>query len=193
MAKSNGYAPKYAYDDNPKSKFVMLYCDMAKSEQMRALTPRLKSFYYDCRIQSGEDKARANLAKHIEERFDNPYANDNTWSDEIKAESAKVKLQEDIKQAFKDGKFTFPTNRLKEYGYNRCQASRLFEGLIATGFVEKVEDNSRRQKENLYKFSAEWKKKSGEDIRVILKELSEKYHPKKQDKDNKPTKRSKKS
>ena len=183
--KYDNYAPQYAYYDNPKSEqFARLYADMAKSDQVQSLSPALKAFYYDCRIQSADKHAVANLIKHTQETVKNPFEDDTTWADGINEEAAKKWMQDTISYRLKNGYFTFPAKRLEEYGYNRCQASRHFEALIATGFIEKAEDNSKRMKENLYKFDVRWKTKTADEIRHILKELSEKYHkkPKKTDK-----------
>lgn len=57
------------------------------------------------------------------------------------------------------GYFTMPAKRLKEFGLDvgTCH-KRAFKELEENGFIEVIENNRLRHKENIYKLSAKWKK-----------------------------------
>ena len=59
----------------------------------------------------------------------------------------------------KDGFFTMPNARLKDYGLKPDTCYRTaFKELMNAGFIEVIEGNKHRHIENIYRLSTAWKK-----------------------------------
>lgn len=146
--KTTNQAPPWAVEDNPYSKWARLYVDILKSSAFQALSKPAQMFYFVCLANMHDDKARASLKNHIMETHES-----------IEAAGRLYNLDIDKYLDSKNGYFIMPAKHLKQYGYTRGNGWKLMNELIDAGFVEKVEANKHRKKENVYRFSTAWKRK----------------------------------
>ena len=127
-------------DNNPltsltdKDNFAIIYEGALTSKQYTSMSPTARQLYIACISQNMSGKGKANL--HL---FNKQHGTDYNE---------------------KKGYFTMPNKRIKDYGLspNTCH-KHSFKELINTGFIEVIENNKHRHIENIYRFSAEWKKK----------------------------------
>lgn len=135
--------PEWQYHDNAYGSFAIIRADIAKSPQFQALSAPARLFYFICNMQAREPKAQATLIKHFEEV--------NVFKGNPK--EADTSFYKD----WNKGYFVFPKDHLKKYGYKQPYAVKLMKELIEAGFIEKVEDNSKIWKVNVYRFSGKFK------------------------------------
>lgn len=71
----------------------------------------------------------------------------------------KFNRQNGKNYSHEQGYFTMPAKRIKEFGLDvgTCH-KRAFKELEENGFIEVIENNRLRHKENIYKLSTKWKK-----------------------------------
>lgn len=136
--------PKWQYFNGKESTFALIHSDLVLSEPFKKLSSSAKRFYYDCRINASRSIARKSLAKHLREDME---ANG--------MESDVISMEIDRK--LNEGYFVMPADHLKLFGYSRQQGYNMMLELQRGGFVEKVECNKHRKKENVYKFSTNFK------------------------------------
>ena len=68
------------------------------------------------------------------------------------------KFQNEAGEKYKNGAFTFPAKHIESFGFKRQNAATLFRQLEEAGFIDILEKNGHRHKENVYAFSTRWKK-----------------------------------
>ena len=129
--RKNDYEPDYRACVGKHDNFGMIYCGMLKSTQYQSLTIGERQFYNVCRAQAQSEKGRSCLYKH--------------------GIDYNTNYNHDID-------FVFPSSHLKEYGYDRSNASRYFRRLAEKGFIEIKEDNQIRKHVNVYAFTDKWKR-----------------------------------
>lgn len=127
-------------DNNPltsltdKDNFAIIYEGALTCKQYISMSPTAKQLYIACISQNMSKKGTANL--HLFNKQHGTNYNE------------------------KSGYFTMPNKRIKDYGLspNTCH-KHSFKELINAGFIEVIENNKHRHIENIYRFSAAWKKK----------------------------------
>lgn len=117
-----------------RESFAMIYEGMVTHERFKKLNPSAKILCLYCQIQRKSREGRANLYK--------------------------FNRQNGTNYNHEQGYFTMPTKRIKEFGLDvsTCR-KRSFKELIENGFIEVIENNRLRHKENIYKLSTKWKTK----------------------------------
>lgn len=129
-------------DKGTENGFAMLYADLRISEQFNKLSGAAQRFYTDCRINASRTAARKSLAAHVAE--------------DMQGEDHAV-IQMTITNMLNDGCFVMPAKHLEIFGYTRQQGYNYMLELQKAGFVEVVERNKHRRKENIYQFSTNFK------------------------------------
>lgn len=114
-------------------RFTYIYDGTLTSQQYTSLSPSAQRLYIACASQRMSATGLANL--HL---FNQQHGTDYNE---------------------KDGYFTMPNKRIREYGLkpNTCRTNS-FKELINAGFIEVVENNKHRKIENIYRLSTAWKK-----------------------------------
>lgn len=116
-----------------KDWYAIIYDGALTSKQYTSMSLSARQLYVSCISQRTSGKGKANL--HL---FNQQHGTDYNE---------------------KDGYFTMPNKRLIEYGLKPGTCHRTsFRELINAGFIEVVENNRHRHIENIYRFSAAWKK-----------------------------------
>lgn len=117
-----------------KDNYTYIYDGTLTSKQFTSLSPTTRNLYFACCSQRRSKKGTANL--HL------------------------FNQQHGTNYSEKDGYFTMPNKRIKDYGLspNTCH-KRSFKELINAGFIEVIENNKHRHIENIYRLSTAWKKK----------------------------------
>lgn len=144
-------------DKGTEKTFAMLYADLRLSDQFKGLSGAAQRFYTDCRINASRTAARKSLAAHI--------------SEDMQGED-HTEIQKAINKMFDDGCFVMPAKHLELFGYTRQQGYNYMLELQKAGFVEEVEQNKHRRKENVYKFSTNFK--NPDQLKAYVKKLEEK-------------------
>lgn len=147
MAVRKTQAPAWAIEDNPYSKWARLYVDILKAPAFQSLSTPAQFFYFVCLANMHDDTARASLKRHIAETHET-----------VEAAGHLYNLDIDQYLDSRNGYFIMPAKHIEQYGLTRQYGYKLLQELITAGFVEKVEPNKHRKKENVYRFSAAWKK-----------------------------------
>lgn len=129
-------------DKGTENGFAMLYADLRMSEQFKGLSGAAQRFYTDCRINASRQAARKSLAAHVRE--------------DMQGEDHTV-IEMTIKNMLDTGCFVMPAKHLELFGYTRQQGYNYMLELQKAGFVEVVERNKHRRKENIYQFSTNFK------------------------------------
>lgn len=80
------------------------------------------------------------------------------WSKKGRDHLYKFNRQNGKNYSHEQGYFTMPAKRIKEFGLDvgTCHR-RAFKELEENGFIEVIENNRLRHKENIYKLSTKWK------------------------------------
>lgn len=125
------------------SNFAILPVDLLKSEQFRELSEHARYLYIICMANAKDGTARKSLERHITE--------DNRRSGK--------EIYEGMAEYMTGEYFVLPAKQAASYGIDRKRSWYYMNQLIQAGFVEIVEANKHRQKENVYKFSTKWKRK----------------------------------
>lgn len=133
--------PSYQIDNGKENGFAMIYADLRLCPQFNELSGAAQRFYYDCRINASRSVARKSLAEHVTE--------------DMQGEESTV-IQMTINNMLNDC-FVMPAKHLDTFGYTRQQGYNYMLELQKAGFVEVVERNKHRRKENIYKFSTNFK------------------------------------
>lgn len=116
-----------------KDRFTYIYDGTLTSTQFTALSPSARLLYLACTSQRMSAKGLAHL--HL---FNQQHGTDYNE---------------------KNGYFTMPNRRIKDYGLKPDTCYRhSFKELINAGFIEVVEGNKHRHIENIYRLSTAWKK-----------------------------------
>lgn len=115
---------------NENDNYAPVYDGLMKSEAFKRLTCGARDFYVACLVQANSKQGKQHF----------------------------FKFQNETGEKYKNGAFTFPAKHLEEYGIKRQNAARLFRQLEEAGFIEILEKNGHRHKENVYAFSTRWKK-----------------------------------
>lgn len=115
-----------------KDRFGTLYDGMCTSKAYIELSIGAKQFYTLCRVQAQSARGKACLYKHAEE----------------------------FGISYNDHCFVFPSSHLEKYGYDRSNAVKYFNELVAAGFIKKLERNKHLKKVNVYEFIEDWKNSS---------------------------------
>lgn len=116
-----------------KDRFTYIYDGTLTSKQFTALSPSARLLYFACASQRMSSKGLAHL--HL---FNQQHGTDYNE---------------------KNGYFTMPNRRIKDYGLKPDTCYRTaFKELINAGFIEIVEGNKHRHIENIYRLSTAWKK-----------------------------------
>jgi hypothetical protein len=116
-----------------KDRFTYIYDGTLTSKQFTSMSPTAQRLYFACISQRMSAKGLAHL--HL---FNQQHGTD---------------------YHEKNGYFTMPNKRLKDYGLKPDTCYRhSFKELINAGFIEVVEDNKHRHIENIYRLSKAWKK-----------------------------------
>lgn len=116
-----------------KDRFTYIYDGTLTSTQFTALSPSARLLYLACASQRMSAKGLAHL--HL---FNQQHGTDYNE---------------------KNGYFTMPNRRIKDYGLKPDTCYRhSFKELINAGFIEVVEGNKHRHIENIYRLSTAWKK-----------------------------------
>lgn len=116
----------------PNDTYGTIFSSMLYSKQFQALSIGAKMMYVYCRNQAQEKKAKASLILHgNEEGYVYPLGI----------------------------YFVFPAKHMERYGQKRSNGCKYLKELIDAGFIEKVECNKHRKKENVYMFSSKWKER----------------------------------
>lgn len=110
--------------------YAPVYDGLMKSEAFKRLTCGAKQFYVACLVQSHSKQGTQNF----------------------------YRFQEESGKKYRNGAFTFPAKHLASFGYKRQNATMLFRQLEEAGFIDILEKNGHRHKENVYAFSTRWKK-----------------------------------
>ena len=139
--KSKNQIQEWQVNKLNESKFAMMYADLRLCDQFKGLSGAARKFYTDCRINACRSVARKSLAAHITE--------------DMQGEDTAV-IQNTITGMLEDC-FVMPAKHLAEFGYTRQQGYNYMLELQKAGFVEVVERNKHRRKENIYKFSTNFK------------------------------------
>lgn len=126
----------------------MIHVDLMLSPQFQALPKSTQLFYLACRVNSASGKARKSLALHIREDMEN------------EAGVTDKDIQLAVSNAYDNGYFVMPALHLAKYGYTRQQGWNHMNVLQRSGFIEVVEPNAHRWKENVYMFSTNFKNPS---------------------------------
>ena len=106
------------------------YDGLMKSEAFKRLTCGARDFYVVCLVQANSMQGKQNF----------------------------YRFQEESGKKYRNGAFTFPAKHIESFGYKRQNAARLFRQLEEAGFIDILEKNGHRHKENVYAFSTRWKK-----------------------------------
>lgn len=120
-----------------------IFESMCLSAAYQSLGNGAKQFYTMCRVEARSKQGGACLYKHS-----NEYG-----------------------ITYNENDFVFPSSHLRKYGYDRSNASHLFDELEAAGFVIRKEKNKHIRKTSVYSFSEKWKlfdKKNDEKIPNIV-------------------------
>lgn len=147
---------KWQYCKGKESTFAMIHSDLVLSEPFMKLSSSAKRFYYECRINASRSVARKSLALHLREDMEREGMDYDVISLEIT-------------RKMEEGYFVMPAEHLAKFGYSRQQGYNMMLELQKSGFVEKVECNKHRQKENVYKFSTNFKEP--EKLRKYVEQL----------------------
>lgn len=127
-SKKNKYRDYFA-SSGDKDTFGMLYEGMCKSEAYKSLPISVRHFYDMCRVQAKSSRGKACLYEHGKE----------------------------VGVTYSDNDFVFPASHLQEFGYDRSNAHKYFDVLVAAGFIDIKENNQHRKKVNVYSFSSRWR------------------------------------
>ena len=116
-----------------KDNYTYIYDGTLTSKQFTSMSPSSQRLYFACISQRMSGKGKANL--HLfNEQHDTDYNE-------------------------KDGYFTMPNKRIREYGLNPDTCYKTgFKELEDVGFIEIVENNKHRKIENIYRLITAWKK-----------------------------------
>ena len=116
-----------------KDWFAIIYDGALSCKQYTSMSLSARQLYVSCISQRMSGKGKANL--HL------------------------FNQQHGTNYNEKDGYFTMPNKRIREYGLNPSTCHRTsFRELINAGFIEVVENNRHRHIENIYRLSTAWKK-----------------------------------
>lgn len=114
-------------------RFTYIYDGTLTSKQFIALSPTAQRLYFACISQRMSAKGLAHL--HL------------------------FNQQHETDYNEKDGYFTMPNRRIKDYGLKPDTCYRkAFKELENAGFIEVIEGNKHRHIENIYRLSTAWKK-----------------------------------
>lgn len=126
--KPNDPLTSFSKSDN----FATIYDGTYTHERFKKLNQSAKLLYTYCQLQRWSKKGRDHLYK--------------------------FNRQNGTNYDHEKGYFTMSVKRIKEFNLDpgTCH-KRAFKELIENGFIEVVENNRLRHKENIYKFSTRWK------------------------------------
>lgn len=144
--KKHKYAPDWAYEDNPLSKFGMIYVDYLKSRQYQALSCGARQFLTVCIVNASSEKAKECLF--------------NALADYYRALGIE-KSKEDLNREVYENSplFVIPKAQYEQYGYTKSYVYKYLKELKEHGFIKDRFNGKNSRKVNVYEFSTEWKKK----------------------------------
>lgn len=146
-SRSKRSAPSWAYEDNPFSKFGMIYADMLKSKKYQELSCSTRQFLTVCIVHSSTEKAKECLYNALNERYTLLGTPKNEHDLNLETYDENKKL------------FVFPKKHYEEYGYTKAYVYKCFKELQDKGFLKIMQNGKNSKKVNIYEFSTEWKKK----------------------------------
>lgn len=123
--------PLLSLTDN--DNYTYIYDGTLTSKQFTSMSPTAQRLYFACISQRMSGTGKANL--HL------------------------FNQQHGTNYSEKDGYFTMPNKRIKDYGLkpDTCYKTG-FKELENVGFIEIVENNKHRKIENIYRLITAWKK-----------------------------------
>lgn len=129
MSRKKTYKVDFNASTGGDDRFGVVYDGMMSSDAFKKLSCGLRLFYIACRVQAKSKQGTSCLYKHGQE-------------------SGTV---------YDENCFVFPASHLQRYGYDRSDGNKYLRGLIAAGFIKKVESNKSRFKVSVYRFSSQWR------------------------------------
>lgn len=146
MNKNKKQAPKWAYEDNPYSKFGMIYDDMLKAKAYQSLSVASRQLLTVLIVHASTEIAKECLFNAIKER--NALLGEDTHphniSSEVYAQDRKM--------------FVFPKEHYEKYGYTKGYVYKYLKELKEYGFIKVVQCGKNAKKVNIYEFDTKWKR-----------------------------------
>lgn len=147
MSKPKRTAPRWAFEDNPNSKFGMIYADYLKSEKVSQLPPKCFKVLICCIVNASTERGKECLYNTLKEYYS------------YLGKENEFDLNNDV-YAKDRGLFVFPKKQYEEYGFTKpSEVSRYIKMLKEEGFIRVVWQRTSPKKPNIYEFSTEWKRK----------------------------------
>ena len=141
-------APRWAYYDNPYSKFGIIYADMLKSEPYKALPPKAKNVLTACIVHSSVEIQKECLYNTLKEYYTALGKDINEFDLNREVYNTDRKL------------FVFPHEQYKAYGFKTpSEVSYYIKILKEAGFIRVVWQRTNAKKPNVYEFDTKWKRK----------------------------------
>ena len=137
--------PSFAFEDNPSSKFGIIYADLLKSQRFQSLTGPAKLLYISCCVHSHTDECLKTLFNAVSELDRN--LNLNTPLERVR----EVVWKNDFKF------FVFPTVHYVRYGYDRKSFWKYKQELLEHGFISEAVRQTHLHRVTIYCFSRNWK------------------------------------
>lgn len=138
--------PNWAYYDNPKSRFGMIYADMLKSEQYQRLSVASRQLLTVIIVHSNTDIAKECLFNAYTQRKIELGQNadpHNVWTE-----------LRDINNNY----FVFPKKQYEIYGYTKSYTSKYLKELKDNGFISVLQNGKTSRQVSIYKFDTKWKR-----------------------------------
>lgn len=144
--KSYRDPPSWAYEDNIKSKFGIIYDDLLKSKKFRSLSLAAQRFYITLVVHSSTEKAKECLYNALSETYELMGEGKSTFDIKAEVYDERKKL------------FVFPKKQYEEYGYTKAYTSKYLNELTERGFISVWRSGKHQRKVSIYEFSSKWKK-----------------------------------
>lgn len=142
--------PSFAFEDNPSSKFGIIYADLLKSQRFRELSGSAKVLYVCMSAHA-----------HTRESLECLYNTISELDRVMKLNSSPEQIREAVYQ--RDYQyFVFPARHYQGYGFDRKTFWKLKEELLRAGFIEEIVKQSHLRRVTVFGFSANWKRKHWE-------------------------------
>ena len=141
-------APRWAYEDNPYSKFGRVYVDMLKSKAFQGLHTKCKVVLLTCIAHSSDEKQKMCLYNTLKEYYT--------------ALGKEINEFDLNKEVYNQDRlmFVFPRTQYEEYGLkNPSEVSKYINELKEAGFIRVVWQRTNAKKPNVYEFDTKWKRK----------------------------------
>lgn len=140
--------PPWSYEDNPYSRYGVIYVDMLKSPKFQSLSNPAKLLYLTMTAHAREEKAIECLYNAILD------LDELLGLNTPKMDIDRTVYQSDFKY------FVFPLRQYKQYGLESKGVYKYSRELLAAGFIENPVRQTHLKRVNIYQFSTHWKEKS---------------------------------